>query len=71
MVSKCNHLLYHFQSQFIATLPVLLNKIVLKKKSARKMLIEEIINFELRGPGPPGRTCTPTAGYFYDKTKIS
>ena len=35
------------------------------------MLIEQIIEFELRGPGPPGRTCTPTTGYFYDKTKIS
>ena len=28
------------------------------------MLIEQIIEFELRGPGPPGRTCTPTTGYF-------
>ena len=35
------------------------------------MLIEQITEFELRGPGPPGRTCTPTTGYFYDKTKIS
>ena len=35
------------------------------------MLIEQIIEFELRGPGLLGRTCTPTTGYFYDKTKIS
>ena len=35
------------------------------------MLIEQIIEFELRGPGPPGRTCTLTAGYFHYKTKIS
>ena len=35
------------------------------------MIIEQIIKFELSGPGPPGRTCTPTIGYFYDKTKIS
>ena len=35
------------------------------------MLIKQIIKFELRGHGPPGRTCTPTAGYFHDKTKIS
>ena len=34
------------------------------------MLIEQIIEFQLRGPGPPGRTFTPTIGYFYDKTKI-
>ena len=33
------------------------------------MLIEQIIKFELRGPGPPGRTYTPQTGYFYDKTK--
>ena len=35
------------------------------------MLIEQIIEFEVRGPGPPGRTCTSTAGNFYDKTKTS
>ena len=35
------------------------------------MLIEQIIQFELRGPGPRGRTCTPTTGYFHIKTKIS
>ena len=33
------------------------------------MLIEQNIEFKLRGPGPPGRTCTP--GYFHNKTKIS
>ena len=35
------------------------------------MLIEQIIEFELRVPGPPGRTYTPTSDYFYDKTKVS
>ena len=35
------------------------------------MLIEQIIEFELRVPGPPGRTCTLTAGYFHYKTKTS
>ena len=34
------------------------------------MLIEQIIKFELRWPRPPNRTCTPTTGYFHDKTKI-
>ena len=33
------------------------------------MLIEQI--FELRGPGPPSRVCTPTTGCFHDKTIIS
>ena len=31
------------------------------------MLFEQIIEFELRGPGPPGRQFTPTT----DKTNIS
>ena len=34
------------------------------------MLIEQIIELQLRGPGPPGRTCTPITGYCHDKTKI-
>ena len=33
------------------------------------MLIEQI--FEFRGPGPPGRICTPKSGCFHDKTIIS
>ena len=32
------------------------------------MLIEQI--FELKGPGPPGRLCTPTTGCFHDETII-
>ena len=35
------------------------------------MLVEQIIKFELRGSGPPGRTCTPITGKLHDKTKIS
>ena len=35
------------------------------------MLIEQIIELQLRGPGPPGRTCTSITSYLYDKTKIS
>ena len=35
------------------------------------MLIEQIIEFEVRGLGPTGRTYAPTAGYFHDNTKIS
>ena len=31
------------------------------------MLIEQIIKFELRGPGPPGRTCTPKLVIFMTK----
>ena len=35
------------------------------------MLIEIIVELQLRGPGPPGLTCTSITGYFHDKTKIS
>ena len=35
------------------------------------MLIEQIIEFKLRGLGPLNRTCTPTTGYFHVNTKIS
>ena len=34
------------------------------------MLIERIIELQLRGPGTPSRTCTPITGYCHDKTKI-
>ena len=34
------------------------------------MLIEQIIEFQLKGPGPLGRTCTPITGQLHDKTKI-
>ena len=36
-----------------------------------KMIIEQINEFELRGPELPSRTQTPKTGYFHDKTKIS
>ena len=35
------------------------------------MLIEQIIELQLRGSGLPGQTCTPLTGYFHGKTKIS
>ena len=35
------------------------------------MLTEQIIEFELRGPGLSSRTCTPKPGYFHGRTKIS
>ena len=34
------------------------------------MLIEQIVELQLRGPGPPGLICTSTTRYFHDKTKI-
>ena len=35
------------------------------------MLIEQITEFELKGPEPPSRTCITKPGCFWDKTKIS
>ena len=35
------------------------------------MLIEQIIEFELRSFGLPGRTCTPITGLLHEKTIIS
>ena len=40
-----------------------------KLATVRGMLIEQI--FELRGPEPPGRICTPITGCFHYKTIIS
>ena len=33
------------------------------------MLTKQNIKFELKGPGPPGRTCTPITVYFTKKQK--
>ena len=35
------------------------------------MLIEQIIELQLKGPEPPGQTCTPITGYFHEKAKFS
>ena len=40
------------------------------KKISKGNAYRKIIEFAWREHGPPGRTCTPTTGYFYDKTKI-
>ena len=69
MFSKRNHLLYHFS----ITIQLHVSSFYAQntfKKILERMLIEQIIEFQLRGPGPPGRTCTPITGYLHDKTKI-
>ena len=72
-VSKRNHLLYHFKKQqFTSTWPIFTRKNTFEKKNGLgNAHWTNHIEFELRGPGPPGRTCTSTTGYFYEKTKIS
>ena len=52
MFSKRNHLLYHFSIAIHLASFYAQNTF---KKLARKMLIEQIIEFQLRGPGSPGR----------------
>ena len=42
---------------------------IVSKKLAREMSIKQVIEFELRGPRPPGRTCTPITVYFHDEAK--
>ena len=61
MFSKRNHLLYHFSItiHFHFASSYAQNTF---KKIARKMLIEQIIEFELRSPRSPGRTCTAVIG---------
>ena len=71
MVSWRNHRLYHFSITIYLTSPVFTQKNTFEKNLAREVLIEQIIEFELRSPGPPGRTCTSTTGKFHEKTKIS
>ena len=50
--------------------PVFMHKILLKKLAVENVF-EQIIELQLSGSGPPGRTCSPITGYFHDKTKVS
>ena len=63
MFIKPNHLLDHFSITIHLHLASFYAQNTFKK-IARKILIEQIIEFEfeLRGPGSPGRTCTPING---------
>ena len=61
MFSKRNHLLDHFSITIQLHFASFYAQNALKKKLER-MFIEQIIEFYLRGPGPPGRTCTSITG---------
>ena len=39
-------------------------------KKLGEMFVEQIIEFELRGPGLPARACNFKTGYFHDKINI-
>ena len=71
MVIWCNHPSNHFSLTIHFLLASFYEaKYFLKKNWLGEMLIEQIIEFKLRWPGPHGRTYIPTTGYFHDKTKI-
>ena len=71
MIGKRNHLQYHFSITIHLHLDSFYATIYFRKKNhLEEMLFDPINEFELRGPGPLGRTCTSKTGYFHDKTKI-
>ena len=61
MVSWRNPLLYHFLTTIHFQLASFYAQNI-EKKLAAEILIEQIFEFELKGPEPPGRTCTPITG---------
>ena len=69
MFSKRNHLLYHFTITIHLHLATFYAQNTFKKIG--KMPIEQTTEFQLKGPGPFGRTCTPITGKLHDETKIS
>ena len=71
MVDRHNHLLYHFSITIRLHLASFYAAKYLKKKLLYlgKTLIEQNIEFEWRGPGPPGRTCTPITVNFTTNKK--
>ena len=72
LVSRSDHLIYHFSITIFSTSLILTRKYTFEKITiAGEMLIEQTIEFELRGPGASGRTFIPITGYFHDKTKVS
>ena len=60
--SKRNHLLYHFSITIHLYLASFYASNLKKKILLGKMFIEQIIEFELRVPEPPGRTCASITG---------
>ena len=60
-----------FSITISSTSPVFTQKNTFKKITIGEIRFEQIIEFEWRGPWPPGLTCTPITVYFHDKTKIS
>ena len=64
MFSKRIYLLYHF-SMTIHLASFYVQK-YFQKKNLGKMLIEQTSEFQSKGPGPFGRTCTLITGKIHD-----
>ena len=72
MVSRCNHLFYHFS---LTTHLHLASFYAIKYFWKKKKLASGNAHWTnywiwIKGHGPPGRTCTPIAGYFHDKKHL-
>ena len=68
MVSRRNHPLYHFSKTiqfFTSNLASFYAQNTLKKNLPWKMLIEQIIELQLRGPGPPGERVKSSSGLLF------
>ena len=65
MFTKRNHLLYHFSITIHLHFASFYAQNTFKK-IAREMLIEQTTEFQSKGLGPFGRTCTPITGKVYD-----
>ena len=70
MVSRRNNLLHHFKIAIHLHLTSFYATKYLRKKKVKWNA--HWTNFWIKSAwGTPGRTCTPIAGYFHDKTIIS
>ena len=59
-----------FNNNSLTPRQFLRDKILLKKNQLGKMLIEQIIEFQLKKPGPPGRMCALQLVIFMTKQKF-
>ena len=62
MVSKRNYLLYHNSTTLHLHLATFYAQNTSVKKLTRKMIIEQIIEFQLKEAGPPDRSYAPITG---------
>ena len=69
LVGVTIHIVPFFNNNLPPPRQFLRDKILLKYKLAWRSAMEQIIEFELSGSGPPGRTCTPKLVILMAKQK--